>query len=349
MAEVVVRRVGPDAAEAVHAVVHAAFAARPALDPPADALAETPASLAGSLAHADPLGGGLVAEADGVVVGALVLDPQPEAGLVWVRRFGVHPDWQAHGVGARMVEAVVAEVGARPVAVLARPELPRSVDFWRHHGFVEVARPAPYVELVRPAHPEPSGPGVLGVHRVVDGDAMRALGRELAGGLRAGDLLVLTGGLGAGKTTLTQGLGEGLGVRGGVTSPTFVIARVHPSEVGGPDLVHVDAYRLGGIAELDDLDLDASLDEAVTVVEWGAGVAEQLAGSWLEVVIERAVGGDEQRPDGSRLGGYRPHGGSVDEEVNRLDADDDADSDADADDVRVVTVTGRGPRWDPQA
>ena len=77
-------------------------------------------------------------------------------------------------------------------------------------------------------------------------------------------------------------------MRGGVTSPTFVIARVHPSLVGGPDLVHVDAYRLGGIDELDDLDLDTSLDEAVTVVEWGAGLAEGLAESRLEVMITRA-------------------------------------------------------------
>ena len=83
--------------------------------------------------------------------------------------------------------------------------------------------------------------------------------------------MVLSGELGAGKTTFTQGLGAGLGVRGDVTSPTFVIARVHPSLSGGPALVHVDAYRLGGIDELDDLDLDASLDEAVTVVEWGEG------------------------------------------------------------------------------
>ena len=103
--------------------------------------------------------------------------------------------------------------------------------------------------------------------------------------LAAGDLVVLTGGLGAGKTTLTQGLGEGLGVRGPITSPTFVIARVHPSLVGGPDLVHVDAYRLGGVAELDDLDLDASLDEAVTVVEWGHGLAEGLAEDHLEVTL----------------------------------------------------------------
>ena len=102
--------------------------------------------------------------------------------------------------------------------------------------------------------------------------------------------MVLTGELGAGKTTFTQGLGEGLGVRGGVTSPTFVIARVHPALGDGPDLVHVDAYRLGGLDELDDLDLDASLDSAVTVVEWGAGLAEGLADSRLEVLIERTVG-----------------------------------------------------------
>ncbi|MBM6402762.1 tRNA (adenosine(37)-N6)-threonylcarbamoyltransferase complex ATPase subunit type 1 TsaE [Phycicoccus sp. CSK15P-2] len=104
--------------------------------------------------------------------------------------------------------------------------------------------------------------------------------------LRAGDLVVLTGTLGAGKTTLTQGLGEALGVRGAVTSPTFVIARVHPPTAGGPPLVHVDAYRLAGTLELDDLDLDATVDESVTVVEWGEGLAEGLAEDRLEVVLD---------------------------------------------------------------
>lgn len=118
-----------------------------------------------------------------------------------------------------------------------------------------------------------------------DADTTVAAGRRLAELLGAGDLVVLTGGLGAGKTTLTRGLGEGLGVRGAVTSPTFVIARVHPSLVGGPELVHVDAYRLGGSAELDDLDLDSELDEAVTVVEWGAGLAEGLADERLEITL----------------------------------------------------------------
>jgi tRNA threonylcarbamoyladenosine biosynthesis protein TsaE len=124
---------------------------------------------------------------------------------------------------------------------------------------------------------------------------MHELGLRLAGMLRAGDLLVMTGHLGAGKTTLTQGIGEGLKIRGPVTSPTFVIARVHPSLAGGPPLVHVDAYRLGGFAELDDLDLDASADESVTIVEWGEGLAEGLAEDRLEVIISRGDGAGEER------------------------------------------------------
>jgi tRNA threonylcarbamoyladenosine biosynthesis protein TsaE len=117
-------------------------------------------------------------------------------------------------------------------------------------------------------------------------DDTRAWGARLGQVLRTGDLVVLTGGLGAGKTTLTQGIAEGLGVRGPITSPTFVIARVHPSLVGGPALVHVDAYRLGGLAELDDLDLDTSLEESVTIVEWGHGLAEGLSEDRLELVLE---------------------------------------------------------------
>src|SRR6516225_7983681 len=114
---------------------------------------------------------------------------------------------------------------------------------------------------------------------------MRELGRRLAGLLRAGDLVVLTGPLGAGKTTLVQGIGQGLDVRGAVTSPTFVIARVHPSLGAGPALVHADAYRLGSRAEVDDLDLDTDLDTSVTVVEWGEGLVENLALSHLEIKI----------------------------------------------------------------
>jgi tRNA threonylcarbamoyladenosine biosynthesis protein TsaE len=123
--------------------------------------------------------------------------------------------------------------------------------------------------------------------RIATDVAMRDLGRELAGRLRAGDLVILTGPLGAGKTTLVQGIGEGLEVRGPVTSPTFVIARVHPPRAGsGLSLVHADAYRLGSVSEVDDLDLDADMATAVTVVEWGEGLAEGLAEDRLEISIE---------------------------------------------------------------
>jgi tRNA threonylcarbamoyladenosine biosynthesis protein TsaE len=138
---------------------------------------------------------------------------------------------------------------------------------------------------------------------------MRALGRRLAAVLRAGDVVILSGPLGAGKTTLTQGIGAGLEVRGPVTSPTFVIARVHPSLAagrgfagGGPALVHADAYRLDSTIELDDLDLDADTDTSVTVVEWGEGLAEGLAEDRLEITItpgpaaaDSANGGDSPR------------------------------------------------------
>ncbi|SCX47106.1 tRNA threonylcarbamoyl adenosine modification protein YjeE [Klenkia marina] len=113
----------------------------------------------------------------------------------------------------------------------------------------------------------------------------RALGVELAALLRAGDLVVLSGPLGAGKTALTQGIGAGLGVRGPVTSPTFVLARVHRG--GRLPLVHVDAYRLGSLLDVDDLDLDATLEESVTVVEWGHGLVEQLADEHLVVELAR--------------------------------------------------------------
>ncbi|GGW30385.1 MULTISPECIES: tRNA (adenosine(37)-N6)-threonylcarbamoyltransferase complex ATPase subunit type 1 TsaE [Streptomyces] len=144
---------------------------------------------------------------------------------------------------------------------------------------------------------------------VTSPEQMRDLGRRLAALVRAGDLVMLSGELGAGKTTLTRGLGEGLGVRGAVTSPTFVIARVHPSLGEGPPLVHVDAYRLGGgLDEMEDLDLDVSLPESVIVVEWGEGKVEELAEERLQVRIHRAVGDT-------------------------------------TDEVRQVTVTGLGERW----
>lgn len=141
--------------------------------------------------------------------------------------------------------------------------------------------------------------GAVSVRLAVESpEQMQALGRRISGVLRPGDLVMLTGELGAGKTTLTRGLGEGLGVRGAVTSPTFVIARVHPPLGDGPALVHVDAYRLGGgLDEMEDLDLDVSLPESVVVVEWGDGKVEELADDRLQVLIDRAVGDtdDERR------------------------------------------------------
>jgi tRNA threonylcarbamoyladenosine biosynthesis protein TsaE len=170
---------------------------------------------------------------------------------------------------------------------------------------------------------------------------MRALGRSLATVLRAGDLVILSGGLGAGKTTLTQGIGHGLGVRGPITSPTFVIARVHPSlepvaQTGRlrPALVHADAYRLGSVLELDDLDLDTDTAASVTVVEWGEGLAEGLAADRLEITItpDAPIVGD--------VGGADPVGGE-----NVADGEPDPD-DPSVDLSRTVRISAVGERWE---
>lgn len=155
-------------------------------------------------------------------------------------------------------------------------------------------------------------------------DDMHALGLELARDLRAGDVLVLTGPLGAGKTTLTRGIGEGLTVRGPVTSPTFVLARTHPSLVGGPPLVHVDAYRLSNAMELDDLDIDFA--HSITIVEWGRGIVENLMDEWLDIEIERPVGAGAT--------------GTTDETAGENDAEE-----TNGIEPRAVTITGHGARW----
>ncbi|MDX2400850.1 tRNA (adenosine(37)-N6)-threonylcarbamoyltransferase complex ATPase subunit type 1 TsaE [Microbacterium algeriense] len=137
-------------------------------------------------------------------------------------------------------------------------------------------------------------PAFLGRREVATAEEMEQLGFRIGEQLEPGDLLILTGPLGAGKTTFTRGLAEGLGVRGPVQSPTFVIARTHPSLVGRAPLVHVDAYRLGSAAELDDLDLD--LERSVVVIEWGRGMAEELADSWWDIELERPVGVTDDDP-----------------------------------------------------
>lgn len=128
-----------------------------------------------------------------------------------------------------------------------------------------------------------------------DADQTRAFGEDLGRILAAGDLVMLSGELGAGKTTLTQGIGVGMGVRGRVASPTFIVARVHPNLGAGPDLIHADAYRITDLNDLETLDLDSSLDEAVTVVEWGDGKTEAMSEERLAIEVRRRRGGQAQR------------------------------------------------------
>jgi len=262
-------------------VVHEAFADRPELDPPATALQETLETVRESL-HAH---GGLLVEHDGDPVGALLFEPKGR--LLGLRRVGVLARVRGLGVAAQMASRareIAQELGFTGLQLEARVELPATINFWRNLGYVEADRNGNRLTMLR----------MLPITQTLATAAeTREFGEHLAERLGPGDLVILTGDLGAGKTTLTQGIGAGLGVRGDITSPTFVISRVHPSLSGGPPLVHVDAYRLGGTAELDDLDLDTDVDEAVTVVEWGEGLAESLSGDRLELSLKQAP--DDQR------------------------------------------------------
>ena len=194
--------------------------------------------------------------------------------------------------------------------------------------------------MTRPGEPPPSLRAEIGVPTAA---RMRALGRRLAPMLRPGDLIVLNGPLGAGKTTLVQGIGEGLHVRGPVTSPTFVIARVHPALGGGPALVHADAYRLSSPAEVDDLDLDADLERSVTVVEWGGGLVEELAPSWLDVTIVMPVPAlaGQVPAGGAGLAGDAGPGGDLDPDGEP----GPGGAPGEGDEPRTVLLTGRGERW----
>lgn len=290
---------GPEHAEQVVGIIHRSFGARPVLDPPATAMDETVETVAAGLRR----DGGLLALRDNNAVGTMLFNRERE-GLLGMRRVSVDPAAQIHGVASAMVgvaERVAAESGAHGLWLYVRHELPNTIRFWSRRGYYPIGRDEPLIEFGKE----------LGTERRCDSaEETRQLAGRVAGIVRPGDLLVLSGELGAGKTTFVQGFGEALGVRGPITSPTFVIARVHPSLTDGPALVHVDAYRLGGADEIDDLDLDADSDHAVTVVEWGSGMAEQLADSHLEIIFERTdpAQAAEDEPDEPRRIAIRPHG-----------------------------------------
>lgn len=279
------RVIEADASQSVEVVdvIHAAYGAQPRLDPPSTAVHESVESVRAALGR----DGGLLAMVDRQPAGTLLFGRSE--GCLRLRRISVHPRFQHRGVATAMVgvaEEVADRRGAACVCATARVELPGSRRFWERRGYVEIGRDKQRVQFAKALPFE-----------VVASSAehTKEIGRRIAGVLAAGDLVLLTGELGAGKTTLAQGLGSGLEVVGPVTSPTFIISRVHPAVDAGPALVHVDAYRLGRVAELDDLDLDASLDEAVTVVEWGGGLAEGLSSERLEISLTRTSADEDVR------------------------------------------------------
>jgi tRNA threonylcarbamoyl adenosine modification protein YjeE len=188
-------------------------------------------------------------------------------------------------------------------------------------------------------------------YSVASAEETQALAARIGGQLQAGDLIVLTGELGAGKTTFTQGLGEGMGVRPGIISPTFVLVRVHPSLGDGPDLVHVDAYRLESSGEIDDIDLENTMDSAVTVVEWGRDRVEHLAESRLDITLVRATGADlaaagtNTANTASTVNSASSAGSTDTAEAGGSPAVVlDFDEPDDAED-RQIRITAYGPRW----
>lgn len=293
MDAVTLRVATPDDAAELLRVIRAAFSARRPVDPPADALSDEVDDVAAALTR----GTGVVAERDGELVAGLLIELDGDTATL--RRVSVVPEAAGAGVARDLVEgalSLAADLGASRATLVAREEFPELVAWWHERGFEVTSRERHLIHLEREL------PLLVDVPTAED---MRGLGQRLAALLRPGDVIVATGDLGAGKTTLTQGIGAGLDVEGPVISPTFVISRVHHNRGAGPALVHVDAYRLGAAAELADIDLDDSLADAVTLVEWGSGLAEWLSQDRLEVEIVRGL----------------------------------------EDDSRTVYLTGVGPRW----
>ena len=291
-------RAGPQHAAGMVEVIHAAFGARPPLDPPSTADAESTATVSTALAE----GTGVYAEVAGRPAGAIIVARTDDPRTATLRRVSVHPDFQRHGIASAMVEEcklLAAELGCTRIELFARIEFPETIAYWQHRGF-DIVDHAPHGVMLGRSVPR----------RVVvpTAERMAELGGRIADRLRPGDVIIASGELGAGKTTLTQGIGRGLGVRDdAVISPTFVLSRIHHGTDPHPDLVHVDAYRLSDPAELDDLDLAETMDRSATVVEWGENIAEGLSPNRLEVVVLRS-----------------------------LDPSDD---------TRTVLITGVGDRW----
>jgi len=269
-------------AEAICEMIVEAFGHRPPVDPPPPALSETPENVRAALAS----GFGVMALVEEQPAGIVIVSL--DGPLAGIHRVCVRPDYQRLGIAAAMAEVAIEVLTARgvpAVELVARAEFPKVVSWWRRHGFTEVDRHGTSLTLARqlPVRKE-----------AATAEDTTELGRRLATVVRAGDVIIASGDLGAGKTTFTQGLGAGLGVVGSIISPTFVLSRVHPSTTGGPGLVHVDAYRLGSFAELEDLDLELSLEDSVTIVEWGAGIAEGLGEDYLEIDIRRGIDPEDE-------------------------------------------------------
>jgi tRNA threonylcarbamoyladenosine biosynthesis protein TsaE len=285
----------PGDAEAIAEVILDAFGHRPPVEPPPPALTENPQSVRAALAA----GFGVLALVEDEPAGVVIVSISGvEAG---VHRVSVRPSFQRHGIASAMVTVVLEALSLRlvqRVELAARAEFPEVLSWWHRHGFRQVARAGTSLRLSQELP--------VCVIAASAGDT-KQLGRRVAQLVRPADLIIASGELGAGKTTFAQGLGDGMGVTGAVISPTFVLSRVHPCHAQGPALVHVDAYRLASAAELEDLDLDASAAESVTLIEWGKGMAEGLSTDRLEIDIRR---------------GMDP-----------------------ADETRWIFLTGIGPRW----
>lgn len=304
-------RAVPEHAAGMTDVIHAAFGARPRVDPPSTAGDETQASVAAAVAA----GSGVYATVDGRPAGAIILDIAD--GVATLRRVSVHPGFQRHGIANAMVyeaELLAAEAGVQTLELAARVEFPDLTRYWQRRGFVIASHRAHQVILRRRVPTRVCVPA---------SEDMRRLGARLAAWLRPGDVIIAAGELGAGKTTLTQGVGEGLEVDGPIISPTFVLSRIHQSRGDRPGLVHVDGYRLSGFDELEDLDLSESLDRSVTVIEWGDGLAEDLSPDRLEITVLRSADpSDETRTVLIDRVGDRWHGVDLDTlTANRVGAD----------------------------